>query len=350
MNRPVSMFKRFTALAVTALFGLSAGALWPMATLIGPFQSAAGDQPCPSDVAATLPDLSRASPETVPPPQPWRPNIPMTPRHTWQTLPPNDMPLRSSFAILKARADQGDASAACRLSINLGKCRDVLEAEDVVAHLKIAYERMLPRCSGMTKAELRLEHRYLRQAALAGNLAAIESYVRGRRLKMDPYGHLDDLDAYQREVRPLLETAAQHGSVLAVLHLQMGFAGIYVNELEFKALGLPFDDDRAQELRILSDLAVDFRPERNRTLDDRRAVVREQALPYLGDRYDELERRALQRYEAWFGGRPKHAVSIGLTAHDGPNGLPQFNEACSGAYIDDPMNQPPIDWADDARG
>ncbi|AVP96284.1 hypothetical protein C7S18_03360 [Ahniella affigens] len=350
MSNEISTRKPFAALALTALLGLLVGTIWSAATSIGPPASVAADQRCQSEIIATTPGVSLASPVTVPPVRPWHPDVPISPRHTWQPLPPNDMPLRASFAILKARADQGDASAACRLSVNLGKCRDILEAEVAVTRIKFAHEHLLPSCAGMTQAELRLEHRYLRQAALAGNLAAIESYVRGRLLKVDPYSHLDDLEAYRAEVRPLLETAAQHGSALAVMYLQSGFAGIYSNDLAFKALNLPFDDDRAQELRILSELAMNVAPGRDQSLDSRRARIREQSLPYLGDRYDELERRALQRYQAWFGGQPSQQMGLGLSAHDGPNGVPQFNEACSGAHIDDPLNQPPIAWSGDENG
>lgn len=349
MSHGSATYKQFAMLAFTALLGLAVGTLWTTAIQMRPAASVAADLRCQSEFSATTSDVSQASTVSVPPVRPWHPDIPMSPRHSWQSLPPNDMPLRASFAVLKARADQGDASAACRLSINLGKCRDVLQAEVAVVRPKIAQEHLLPSCAGMTQAELTLEHRYLRQAALAGNVAAIESYVRGRLLKVDPYGHLDELEAYRAEIRPLLEAAAQHGSALAVMYLQMGFAGINGHELPFKALSLPFDDDRAQELRILSELVMNIPSGHNQTLDARRVRIRAESLPYLGDCYDELERRALRRYRTWFGGQPSLQVGLGLSARDGPNGVPQFNEACNGAYIDDPLNQPPVDWADDAR-
>lgn len=330
--------QRLLILALAGALGWFFGQLWPTTSPL----VAGNVEHTPSNVS--MPPITKVDLE---PAQPWIPDVPISPRQTWQPLPPNNMPLRASFALLKARADQGDARAACRLSVNLGQCAAFRPAMVAGAAPPAKVKAIVEHCTGMSDAELDLEHKYLRQAALAGNLRAIESYASGRLIQKDLAGRAADLEAYRREAPKLFEVAAQHGSADAVSRLAYAYGAMRRDNLSLKVLNLPFDNDRAVDLNMLHQLVS--LPPRGDPFDvqARLKLLRQRFEPQLGAAYAAREKLALARFKQWFHSEWPLTTLSGLRPDWGRTGFPDFNEACSGTFIESPMTQSAIDWSDE---
>ena len=220
-------------------------------------------------------------------------------------LPPQDAPVAQVFDALKQRADAGDAHAACRLAVDLLRCRDLpmlqavaaspaegghdkeadfaqrgnLAAANFFAEAKPGALEARQQCEGVSKAQAALAARYLRQAARAGIADAIVPYVDGK--AFDPlamFGMLRDpqFDAWRREAPELAMQALREGEPKAVSLLY----GAYSGDHSLFA-GLVRDDPvQARAFRILLE-TLQGAPHRR---DDALAPAQQEAAEALADR------------------------------------------------------------------
>jgi hypothetical protein len=169
-------------------------------------------------------------------------------------LPPADAPVAQIFGGLKQRADAGDAHAACRLAVELIRCRDLpmmeavagvpstngddneaafarkgnLAAANFFAQGKLDVIEARRRCKNISTKQTALAAPYLRQAARAGIGDAIVRYVDGQ--AFDPramFGVLQDpsFDAWRREAPALAMRALHQGNPAAVFQLYSAYVG-----------------------------------------------------------------------------------------------------------------------------
>ena len=275
-------------------------------------------------------------------------------RDQWQALPPNELPLAGAYAVLKSRADRGDAPAACRLAAELAHCRNVIHERDVGPTSyqasggadspdKIAARKVrLAHCSGVDRAWLADEAGYTRQAALAGNLAAMEAYVSGWFFSSDVYASSVYLEDYRREAPRLAEAALRAGSFGILVEYESAFGILAGQNLFSRALGDSWDPEKRRQIALLID---ETRP------GTKGAGYRKNALVRSDGTSDEkknlaLLRQAAERFETWFQGR-KSDFTVGGFGHypfDGSK-VRDFNALCTGTYLDRPLEAPPIDWS-----
>ena len=190
-------------------------------------------------------------------------------------LPAADAPLRGRMKLLQARADAGDALAACRLGIDLLRCAALgnyhpqhdahmaeQEAEqeakgNLLAANRIAVGRLVhaelrEACSVVPEPLVGRAHHYVRQAALAGEPEAMIRYARGETL-MTGYAGMAYIatpafDQWRREARPMLMRALDAGHPAAVLILAKAHGG---NDSHL-ALLLPRDAVEARASLLLA--------------------------------------------------------------------------------------------------
>ena len=170
-----------------------------------------------------------------------------------EPLPPADAPAAKVFDGLKQRADAGDAHAACRLAIELLRCRNLplmqmvagssdaggddneaafarkgnLAAANFFAQAKLDVIAAWQRCKDVPPAQTALAAFYLRQSARAGIADAIVRYVDGQ--AFDPramFGVLQDpsFDAWRREAPALALRALHQGDPAAVVLLYSAYS------------------------------------------------------------------------------------------------------------------------------
>lgn len=175
------------------------------------------------------------------------------------SLPALSIPLRDSWTELKRRADQGEASAACRLAAEMEYCDHVRRELDAVSRTlkwsvpnpavdvsqmpalrdKMRRERESAaaesesllreglHCEGTRpfRADERLH--YWRLAARNGSLPALRHYVLGEAFRNDEtLGNLAALQVYRDEV----EALALHGVAAGDVTLTIGLASAYVSD------------------------------------------------------------------------------------------------------------------------
>lgn len=152
----------------------------------------------------------------------------------WPALPDADVPVLALFDTLRARAEQGDASAACRLALELEQCRDLdsqrlaIERGSEVASIgavamikspEAQKERarfLLNRCSGLGDGHYRSAYDLTKRAALAGHRASLGRYLSGELFVADLGHNIDYLEDFRSEGPRLLEAAVQRGSLSAL--------------------------------------------------------------------------------------------------------------------------------------
>lgn len=193
-RRSVGAGLAVAALAIAVFFGF---ARWrvPPATIRQ--SSVAAGAPMPAAGESTGSSAPSTQARTLPLPESaWPPPTPLAQVRfdpsAWPALPPDDAPVAEVLEGLRARATRGDHGAACWLGVALNECiawRDstapVVAEPDVVtdnANLK-QLERLdaglaqSQRCASVPDATLLEGAAYLRQAAFAGNLVAIERFI-----------------------------------------------------------------------------------------------------------------------------------------------------------------------------
>jgi hypothetical protein len=167
-------------------------------------------------------------------------------------LPPLDTKLADIYDALKARAEQGDGRAACRLAAELQQCADrdfMLEGADRAARmldergeqaatpgrepsqwesrrLSMAQQQidfalaLDERCKGISEAQLADHTNLWRRAALSGHVPSMVHYAKGDGFRMR--ATLDNLEAlatYKGEAERMMRQAAAAGSAEAVQQL-----------------------------------------------------------------------------------------------------------------------------------
>ncbi|MGN6512664.1 MAG: hypothetical protein ACTHKZ_03720 [Lysobacteraceae bacterium] len=192
-----------------------------------------------------------------------------------EPLPPADAPVTQVFDALRRRADAGDARAACRLAVDLQRCRDLpllqamaagtengkdaetsfaregnLAAANFFAGVKLRLLEAQARCRDITPAQVAFAPQYLRQAAHAGIPDAIVRYVDGKGFEpMSMYGMLHDarFDAWRREAPALAMQALRQGEPKAVFLLHVAYSS---DQSLFAGL-VPDDPVQARAFRLL---------------------------------------------------------------------------------------------------
>lgn len=299
------------------------------------------------------PAASRRSPAAVPesrspalaanptPDRRMRPLPPPLPASAWQPLPPESMPLAAAYPVLKSRADRGEAPAACRLAVELGFCREqgrvrprpaplASERNDRGEPPPARVLRPAAHCAGVADDWFSDQHALVRQAALAGNLAAIEEYASGRSLLMDMHGTADWLEQYREEAPALADAAVQAGSLslLWELHVAYDERPMVEASLLERAMGQGGDPERlAQTEHLLRWVLPHWRPTGS-----------------YGSSDAALVRQAEQRFATWFGGNRQRLTFGGFRLSDPWTKQLPFNTLCTTGYIADPLEAPPIDW------
>ncbi len=169
-------------------------------------------------------------------------------------LPPANMPLNEIYRLLQRRADAGDGKAACRLAIELIRCRQALhrskymsgdtdiEGSDGGTPLKpsdklrmansIDEERLtvmekVQSCGKVPANLSKQTFKYLRQAANASQPDAMMAYADGQGLD-DTGGFAmirsNDFDVWRRDAIPVAQRALQLGVPEAVFLFSNGYS------------------------------------------------------------------------------------------------------------------------------
>jgi hypothetical protein len=166
-------------------------------------------------------------------------------------LPATDVPLPAQIEPLRVRADAGDRKAACRLALQLLRCRDVATLASMVAAPANA-PRLEAEMAGADDTRLKAMDDFfarqqqgsrdcaalapdlharagalLRQAALAGEPDAMLQYARGASLQRpdEGFGFLRDpaFETWRQEAPRMLEAAVAAGNADAVLILATAY-------------------------------------------------------------------------------------------------------------------------------
>lgn len=227
------------------------------------------------------------------------------------TLPPD-------VATLLARAQSGDARAACELGVRFQECFRVAffddrmleglarqekaqqakgklaEANQTAAFL-LAGASARELCEGIPPALYERASDFLRQAALAGEPEAVFRYARGEALATDPMQQFTFLrhprfDTWRNEAVPLLEA-----------QLHEGKPGAVVAMLEARSQGMP-----PIGMLIPADPLLDqaYRQLAGRLFDNHPALHHFDPVTNLtAEQLDEAGRLAAQWHETWFAGR-----------------------------------------------
>lgn len=226
--------RRRKALAILLLAGIAlalAFLFW-----LRPTPHIAPDPP-PAPVA-TLPAAPMAAPAPID-------ASPALTRAAAQRRPAGDSRLVDQLPLLQARADAGDADAACRLSVQLLSCQSSqamlpyvdpelaqqertaqaegrLEDADRVASILLRLAHQRHRCEGVASRDIERASGYLRQAALAGQPEAQVRYARGDGLGFHADARFitsEHFENWRREALPMLEQLLAEGRPEAILLL-----------------------------------------------------------------------------------------------------------------------------------
>jgi hypothetical protein len=187
-------------------------------------------------------------------------------------LPPPDAPLASILDALVARADAGDGKAACRLALELMRCREMawmetmtsgadytadlefeekgdLDTADRIATANIQNLEWLQQCRAVPDALLARAGDYLVQAARAGVPEAMIRYADGSRWHSDGRGLFSDpgFDAWRQEAPAMMERAFHAGVPEAPFYLMLG----HQSNFGLLAALIPDDPIRAEAMHML---------------------------------------------------------------------------------------------------
>ncbi|WP_146151735.1 hypothetical protein [Ahniella affigens] len=285
----------------------------------------------------------------------FRPAVPPSEPGRWSPLPSLNAPLAALYPILKARADQGDAPAACRLSAELHWCTRVQEAIDfeVSANRIKVQKRLDPdgHCSGVSASHRRQAIGYARQAALAGSLSAIEAYVGGDLMSADIEAAADYVAEYADEAPRLAEAGLQAGSRRILDRYMMATADSGGLDWFSRAVGSNLRPSRRAMIWLL---AMRVSPETAPELmvpGDPNPAIRKVGfifdLPI--DSVQALNVVVADWQQMWFSeagrahsGQAEGTRSFAARPENEPR--PDFNRDCSERYIEAPLSRPAIVW------
>lgn len=186
----------------------------------------------PEPATATSPAVRELGPSKAPPAAP----------DAMAPLPPAGAPISDVADTLQSRADAGDGHAACRLGIELLRCRHagpyfdyaMQEVEKRVQELRAKGDRagaealsarklrtieIHQACRGLDPALVARAHHYIRQAALAGEPEAMLRYASGESLGLlGNFSRLrsPEFEHWRREAPAMLSQALAAGRPEAV--------------------------------------------------------------------------------------------------------------------------------------
>lgn len=298
-------------------------------------------RPQPAQSADSLPK-SKADPMPDPamraaPPARMSPKV-------WPELPSEDLPVKSLVPVLKARADTGDVPAACRLAGELLRCRQQGWQVYDSGTRRLLQPELRQRCQGLGPGETDLLMPMLRQAALGGNLAAMEEYVSGFAFDLEPELAAPYLAQYRAEAPRLAASALKAGSVRMLLDLQN--AHDYGGGMTWlaRAMGTSNDPKLVAELQLLRILVTGTQGTGTGTLAERLAHMRQTQESALGANYGVSEALALQRFERWFGVRVRRIALGGLALTNVGHHNSPLNQRCGEVAVADPLAPVSPDW------
>jgi hypothetical protein len=196
---------------------------------------------------------SPPSPESVAPPAPATvERIGTAPAATSEASAPpgeitlrraSDTPLADIAPVLQARADAGDARAACRLGVDLLRCQYLallgdaelerlanreraqsekgkLDQANATAMMLLRHAELQRTCAGLDQDLIARGAHYLRQAALAGEQDAVVRYATGGTFRVtgsNAYIATPEFDQWRREAPAMIRRALEAGQPGAVL-------------------------------------------------------------------------------------------------------------------------------------
>lgn len=181
-------------------------------------------------------------------------------------LPPLDTPIDAIFDDLAERARRGDARAACRLAVELQRCRmagfmgrgsrrlegmatredDSERRESMInelARIEAERERSETVCSGLEAEQLDQAFAYQHQAAHA--LPELRTWA-ATQPALNFMNFVNELDAWQQyrnTALPWLETAAANGDLAAIAALARVHSARDPRQMRMPPISLP-DDER----------------------------------------------------------------------------------------------------------
>lgn len=197
---------------------------------------------------------------------PITPRVPPTtanePRMATPALPPPGTPVGALASALKPRADAGDSRAACRLAVELLRCRTLREMDavtvpdrvpadvrmakmghpefaDRLAEMAIRRIQLKQACEAVDPALVRRAPHYLAMAARAGEPEAMLRYATGEHHGFMGLGFSADpeFERWRRESPAMLLGAARAGRTEAVNLMRLAyesdltpFAGLVAND------------------------------------------------------------------------------------------------------------------------
>jgi hypothetical protein len=182
------------------------------------------------------------------------------------SLPPLDLPIDAIFDELADRADRGDAKAACRLAVELQRCRmagfmgrgtrrlenratreeDEDRRESMInelARIENERERSETVCSGLSTEQLDQAFRFQQQAAQS--LPELRSWA-ATQPALNFMNFVNELDAWQQyrnTALPWLEAAAMEGDLAALASLTRVHSQRDPRQMRFPPISEP-DDER----------------------------------------------------------------------------------------------------------
>jgi len=273
----------------------------------------------------------------------------------WPELPATDAPVVSVFETLRARAKQGDAGAACRLSQDLMACRAVLPNRERITrgqpianlapfmpHENAAQRALLNRCQGVNETHLGEQYAMLKQTALAGHEIALGLYLTGELFRRSPGAFIDHLDDYRAEAPRMFESAIQQGSLTAAVLPMMMTTG---SPTPFLPESLRHNDFELQSLAILAEIARPQLPGKPGTPNGQGIDRLRRETNLTKEQFAAAELLARERHRDWQSD-PARAQALndltGLMRHR--NTSLDINAFCRTGYQVPLESKPPIEW------
>jgi len=168
-----------------------------------------------------------------------------------QPLPAANLPLSEIYSELQQRADDGNGQAACRLAMELVRCRhfnirakylvidpsdyqhaeqdslkDRLTSENGQDEERLTILERNKSCAGISEDQFKQTFKYLRQGAYAGEPDALIPYIAGDGLA-DDFSRIRsrDFDVWRSDALPLAQSAMRGGYPATVVMLASAYHG-----------------------------------------------------------------------------------------------------------------------------
>lgn len=202
-----------------------------------------------------------ANVEAAPAPLPGLTGLPVEPSaKPTRTVPrfdPNGVPRPAEplppLSELAARADGGDARAACQLAAELSDCRQ--QAVLAAPRRRGADQGPPTRCSHLIEKYVGRHFTYLRQAAFAGEPEAMLRYAKGEAFGIpgESYAFLStpDFDTWRREAPAMLQAVFEAGYPEAAMHLMLAQEPMFGGQLAALLPPDPLRERARLELLVL---------------------------------------------------------------------------------------------------